>query len=114
MTDNDTGDTERPDDLAELDVDHPAVRLAKMKKEAEKRRERAEKEVVACEECGTEVLYDDIEEAVETAERHDEKRHDGERTATVNGIPVPSDDLAEAAQEAVEKLREVQPGDGDE
>jgi len=104
-----TGDTERLDDLSELDLDHPAVRLAKMKKAAEKHRERQENEVVECPECETEVLYEDIEEAIEAAETHDEKRHDGERTTTVNGLLPPSDEVAGAAREVVEQICDVEP-----
>lgn len=100
------------EDLAKLNVDHPAVGLAKMKQEAKRREERAESEVVACPECGTEVLKDDLEDALDTAETHDDKRHDGERTAMVNGMLPPSDDLAEAAQKTVEKLRNAKPGNG--
>jgi hypothetical protein len=48
-----------------------------------------------------------VEEALDTADTHDENQHDGERTALVNGMLPPSDELAEAASEAVEQLREI-------
>lgn len=94
------------EDLANLDVDHPAVTLAKLQREAERRNERAEKEVVSCEACGTEVLKDDLEDALEAAETHDRKRHGGRRTAEVNGIAPPRDETAEAAENLVEELRD--------
>ncbi len=77
----------------------PVHPLEKLAEEAEKQRKRAEKERVHCPECGTELLKDSIEEAVETAEKHDDSRHDGERTTKVNGMLPPGDDVVEAAQE---------------
>lgn len=98
MTNNtDTNDAEG-EQLA-----HPLQRL---KEQAEERMERAQKERVHCPECGTEVLKDTVEEAVETAETHDEKRHNGKRTSKVNGILIPSDKVARAAGKAVQKLRD--------
>jgi len=83
--------------------------LKRLKQAAEERRKRSEKEIVACPECGTEVLKDDIEDAIETAETHDESRHDGEPTTTVNGIVPPqfSEEEKEQIQDAVETIREV-------
>jgi hypothetical protein len=82
---------------------HPLLRL---KKQAEEQRERREKEVVHCPECGTEVVKDSIEAAIETAETHDESRHDGEPTTKVNGIVPPefSEDEKKQIQDAVRSL----------
>lgn len=79
---------------------HP---LEKLKQEAEKKRERREKEVVHCPECGTELLKDSIEEAVETAEKHDKSRHDGERTTKVNGLVLPSDEVIESIEHVTQE-----------
>lgn len=64
-------------------------------------------ERVRCPECGTTTVVATVEEALDTAETHDDQQHDGERTALVNGMLPPSDELAEAASEAVEQLREI-------
>ena len=64
---------------------------------------------VSCPVCGTTTTTDSMEDAVETAERHDEMQHGGERTATVNGILPPSDKVAEAAKEALEYIRSADP-----
>lgn len=84
--------------------DIPTNPFEELKKKGEEIRKRRESEVVSCPECGTEVLKDTIEEAVATAEEHDEKRHDGEHVSRVNGVPVPGDEVVEAAQNVVEKL----------
>lgn len=103
--------SDTPEDAPTLPTDEngvPVHPLEKLKQEAEKKQERREKEVVHCPECGTELLKDDIEDAVETAEKHDESRHDGERTTTVNGMLLPSDDVVEAAEDALSKLRKAE------
>jgi len=64
-------------------------------------------EQVHCPECGTSVTKDTVESALKVAEHHDAKRHDEERTALVNGILPPSDEVAEAAKEAVETIRSL-------
>ncbi|MFW6435904.1 MAG: hypothetical protein ACOCY1_05930 [Halovenus sp.] len=89
-------------------TEDPVTPLQKLKKVAEEKEDRREKEVVACPECGTEVLKDDIEVAIQVAENHDEQRHDGKRTATVNGIVPPrfSDDEKQQIQDAVQSLAE--------
>jgi len=78
----------------------------KVMEAAEEAKERREKEVVACDECGTELLKDSIEEALDTAESHDEQRHGGEPTTTVNGMVPPqfSEEEKEQIQKAVQKL----------
>lgn len=68
-------------------------------------------EKVHCPECGTSTTSPTMEDAVETAETHDERMHDGEQTTLINGVPVPSDDVAEAAKEA---LRHLDPEGDDE
>lgn len=78
----------------------------KLLEKAEEVRKRKEMEVVECEKCGTEVLKDSLEEAIDTAEDHIEKRHDGERVATVNGIVPPSDETAEKVKETIEEITE--------
>lgn len=90
----------------------PVHPLDRLKQKAEEINERRKKERVYCPECGTEVLKESIEDAVETAETHDEKRHDGERTTKVNGLLLPSRKTVEAAQEFVEKLGLSDDGDG--
>lgn len=88
------------------DFKTPAEKLLEAAAENAKRRE---KEVVECPECGTEILKDTVEEAIETAEDHDESRHGGERTTLVNGMLVPSDDVVSAAEDAMETIH----GDSD-
>lgn len=87
--------------------DEPIHPLEKLKQQAEEAQKRREKEVVACPECGTELLKDSIEEAVDTADKHDEKRHDGEPTTKVNGIVPPqfTEDQKEEIQDAVRSLQ---------
>lgn len=90
---------------------HPLLQLKEqMEKQAEERRKRRENEVVSCPECGVEVFKPDMEEAVETAEKHDDMRHDGEPTTQINGIVPPDFDDEELAQieEAVEQLSELE------
>lgn len=60
--------------------------------------------VISCPECGTRARVGSLEEAVEKAENHNEKAHDGENTAKVNGIPLPSDELVGAAEDFFEKV----------
>jgi len=64
-------------------------------------------ERVHCPECGTSVMKETTESALRVAEHHDAKRHDGGRTALINGILPPSDEVAEAAKEAVEAIQSV-------
>lgn len=66
-------------------------------------------EIVHCPECGTTTSKEDIEDAIDVAENHDEARHDGEPTAKVNGIRPPqfTEEQKEKIQEAVDKLAEV-------
>lgn len=93
MSDRESGDNDIPT--------HPLERL---KSNAEKSSERREKEVVRCPECGTEVLKESFDDAVETAINHDENRHDGEGVTQINGMTVPSDDVAAAAEDALDYL----------
>lgn len=79
---------------------HPLERLAE---EARKANERRSKHKVRCEACETEVLKDDLDAAVETAEDHDDRNDD--HTITIGGMPLPSDELAEAAENLVKELR---------
>jgi len=83
---------------------HP---LEKLKQKAEKKRERANKEKVHCPECDTTLWKETMEEAVETAENHDESRHEGERTTKVNGFLLPSDELVNAAEDALETIQDL-------
>lgn len=91
--------------MTEETIQHPLERL---KQRAEEQRRRREKEVVQCDECGTEVLKNSIEEAVEVAENHNESRHDGESVATVNGIRLPdfSEEEKQQIRDGVEKLQQ--------
>ena len=90
--------------MTNLPPNHP---IEQLRKKGEEIRKRQEKEVVYCPECETEVLKDDIEEAVRTAEKHDESRHGGEKTAKVNGINPPefTEEEKQAVQDAVEALK---------
>lgn len=87
-------------------TDVPKHPLEQLKEQAEEAKKRHEKEIVSCPECGTELLKDDIEEAVNTAESHDQNRHDGNPTTKVNGIVLPelSEEEKQQIQDAVEKL----------
>ena len=67
---------------------------------------------VSCPVCGTTTTTDSIEDAVEKAENHDKMQHDGERTATVNGIIPPSGEVAEAAKGALEIIQSTGPDSG--
>jgi len=89
--------------------DVPKHPLEQLKEQAEEAKKRREKEVVSCPECGTELLKDDIEGAIETAESHDEQRHGGEPTTQVNGIVPPefSEDEKQQIREAVESLKDA-------
>jgi len=62
--------------------------------------------VLSCPECGTKVPKDDIQSAVEAAEKHDEMRHGGEPTAKVNGIVPPdfTDEEKQTIQQAVKQI----------
>jgi len=91
-------------DLPTDDDGVPIHPLEKLKRDAEEARKRQEKEVVSCPECDTEVLKDDLKAAIAIAEGHDESRHDGERTAEVNGMLPPSDELVEAAEQAINEV----------
>lgn len=84
---------------------HPLERL---KEQAEEARKRQEKERVHCPECDTTLWKDSMEEAVETAEKHDESRHGGEATTEVNGIVLPSftEEEQSMIQEAVEEFKD--------
>jgi len=84
---------------------NPVDPFEQLKQEAEQIKEKWDKEVVNCPECGTEVLKDNIDEAVATAETHDAERHDGERTTFVNGMLLPSDEVVQAANETIEHLK---------
>ena len=66
-------------------------------------------EEISCPLCGTITTTDSIEDAVETAKNHDEMQHDGERTATVNGIIPPSGEVAETAKETLEIIQSAGP-----
>lgn len=83
---------------------HPLERL---KQQAEEARKKREKERVHCPECYTTVWKDDMESAVETAEQHDEQRHNGEATTKINGIVPPqfSGERKEQIRDAVESLQ---------
>jgi hypothetical protein len=89
---------------------HPLERLKEQAEEAKKRRE---KEIVSCPECGTEILKDDMQEAIETAESHDEQRHDGERTTLVNGILPPefTEEEKQMIQNAVSRIQQATEND---
>jgi len=84
----------------------PINPLEKLKREAEKKRKRQEKEVVHCPECDTEILKNTIEDAVATAENHDNRQHDGEATTKVNGMVLPSDDVVESVEHALRTMEE--------
>jgi len=88
-------------------ADHPLLRLQRLKEEAEEAEKRREKEVVHCPECGTELLKASVEDAIETADSHDENRHGGEPTTRVNGIVPPqfSEEEKEEIQDAVRSLQ---------
>lgn len=77
--------------------------LAQAAEEAAKRRD---KEVVQCPECETEVLKDSFEDAIEVAIDHDEQRHGGAGITLINGMAVPSDKVADAAEDVLEKIKE--------
>lgn len=47
-----------------------------------------------CPEYGTSVTADTVRSALDVAEHHDAKRHQGERTAMINGMLSPSDEVA--------------------
>lgn len=87
-------------DTSSSDTEHPVHPLERLKKSLEKAEERAEKERVHCPECDTTVWKESVEEAIEAAENHDEKRHDGDRTTKVNGMLPPSDEFVEAVEDA--------------
>lgn len=65
--------------------------------------------IVRCGPCGTKVEKDSIEEAAEVATEHDENRHDGQGVPTINGMPVPSDEVADAATDALETIGAIDP-----
>jgi hypothetical protein len=65
-----------------------------------------DEEKVHCPECETTVWKDDIEDAVEAAESHDDQQHGGEQTTLVNGILVPCDETAAAARKAINTISE--------
>jgi hypothetical protein len=87
--------------------EYPVHPLEQLKKQAEEARQKREKERVHCPECGTTVWKNSMEEAVATADTHDEKQHDGEATAKINGILPPqfTEDEKEQIQEAVRLLK---------
>lgn len=92
------------------DGQHPVVALTQQAEKARKKREKWEgKEVLACPACGTKTPKEDMESAIEAAERHDEKRHDGERTATVNGIVPPelSEEQKQTIQDTMDAIQEA-------
>lgn len=84
--------------------EEPIHPLKRLKQEAEKRLRRQEQERVHCPDCGTTIWKDSIEAAIETAENHDEKRHDGEQTTTINGVPVPSGNLRAKVEDAAPEI----------
>lgn len=79
----------------------------KLQEQAEELKKKREQEKVHCTECDTVVWKDTIDDAVETAESHDESRHDGEPTTKVNGIVPPTftDDEKEQIQNAVNAVQ---------
>lgn len=85
---------------------NPITFKRRIKEKAKKLEERREKVVVACDDCGTEVLKEEMEDALEVADSHDSMRHDGERFATVNGIKPPRFS-EEEEQEINDTLEEV-------
>jgi len=93
--------------MSENDIDRATHPLKRLKKQAEEAEKRQEKEVIYCPECGTEVLKDSVEAAIETAKKHDGERHDGKATTKVNGIVLPqfSDENKAKIQQAVRSLR---------
>lgn len=89
---------------------HPVIALKQRAEEAREHRDKWEgKEVLACDVCGTQTPKEDMKEAVKAAEKHDNMRHDGEPTATVNGITPPtlSDEQKEQIQTTMDKLEEL-------
>ena len=64
--------------------------------------EHKDDELVHCPECDTTVWKDTVEDAVETAEKHEESRHGGEPTVEVNGMLLPS-----FSEEEKVKIREA-------
>ena len=93
---------------------HPLIALKQRAEEARKRREKWEgKEVLSCPECGTKVPKEDIESAVEAAEKHDDMRHGEEPTAKVNGMVPPdlTEEQKEKIQQTVERISEHQDAD---
>jgi len=82
-------------------------RFQRLKQQAKPANEECEKEKVHCPECGTTVWKNSIEDAVEAAEKHDRRRHDGETKTKVNGITPPSfsQDEKEQVQNAVQMLK---------
>lgn len=86
--------------------ERPTHPLERLNQRADKAQKRAEKEVIRCPDCGTEVYKESIEAAVNVAETHDEMRHDGEPTAEINGMLPPSfsDEEKEQIQQAIRDL----------
>lgn len=78
---------------------HP---LEKLRERGEEIQEKADKTKVHCPECDTTLYKDTIADAVETAEDHDESRHDNDRTTRVAGMLPP-----EFSEETREQFREV-------
>jgi len=94
-------------------TDLAAALLGIDKEELEKQRKRANQIEVHCPECDTSIWKDDMEAAVDKAESHDEKRHDGEATTEVAGLVPPSftEEEKEEIQDAVQMFEE---GDSNE
>jgi len=89
------------------DTDLAAALLGIDKEELEKQRKRANQVEVHCPECDTFSWYDDMETAVEKAEKHDDNRHDGDATTEVAGIVPPefSEEEKQEIRDAVDQLQ---------
>ncbi len=59
---------------------------------------------VECPECGTKTYKPTFDEAVDLAVEHDEDKHDGRGVVKVKGMAIPSDDLADAVGDALDKI----------
>jgi hypothetical protein len=66
--------------------------------------------LVRCPDCDTSVEKPDMEAAIETVEKHNETRHDGEQVAGIgpSAMPVPSfsEEEAEQIRTGVEALKD--------
>lgn len=72
-----------------------------------------DRERVHCPECGTTVYKDEIADAVEVAEQHNETRHGGERVTEVNGFRPPefSEEEVGEIQENLERAGVIEDGE---